>query len=241
MSQDLLSSISEAVKRNIPHNSNSRPHKILPGWTDYVSPFKDRSIFWKSIWVSAGRPLDNDLHRIMKATRNKYHYAVRKIQRLEKEIRKSKFLQSCLEGDISDIFSEIKRVRNKHSTHSRIVDGYSTELGITDNFKRLYADIYNVHADFDDLDQVFLENNNEIGPSDLDVLSLVDPELVTKIINKFHSNKNDSYITTKSNAFKHGVKILAEPICDLLRCMLIHGFIPKIFLFIMFIGTPCQK
>ena len=114
--------------------------------------------------MAAGRPLDNDLHRIMKATRNKYHYAVRKIQRLEKEIRKSKFLQSCLEGDISDIFSEIKRVRNKHSTHSRIVDGYSTELGITDNFKRLYADIYNVHADFDDLDQVFLEKNNEIGP-----------------------------------------------------------------------------
>ena len=155
MSKNLLSCISEAVKHNIPMSSNSKPHHIIPGWSEFVAPYKDQAIFWKSVWMSAGRPLDNNLHQIMKRTRNKYHYAVRKIKRLEQEIQKSKFLQSCLDGDINDLFKEIKHIRNKNSCNSRVVDGYSTDVGITENFKSLYSDIYNAHDDEEDL-QYFL-------------------------------------------------------------------------------------
>ena len=230
MSQDLLTCISDAVKHNIPLSSNSKPHKIMPGWSEFVAPLKDQSIFWKSVWISAGRPLDNILHQLMKRTRNKYHFAVRKIKRLEQEIQKSKFLQSCLDGDVTDIFTEIKRIRDKNSNNSRVVDGYSTDVGITDNFKRLYADIYNAHDDEEDLGRTLHENNKLISDGDLQTVSLITPDLVTKIINNFHNNKNDSYISSKSNSFKHAVGILAEPISDLLKCMLVHGYIPRIFL-----------
>ena len=80
----------------------------MPGWNDAVKELKDKSIFWKSVWVSAGRPLDNNLHRLMKSTRNKYHFAIKKVKKQEEAIRKSKFLQACLNNKIEDIFSELR-------------------------------------------------------------------------------------------------------------------------------------
>ena len=44
------------------------------------------------------------------------------------------------------------------------------------------------------------------------------------------NNKNDSSFNWKSDALKVGVDILAEPICDLLSSLIIHGHIPKVFL-----------
>ena len=145
MSNDLITSISSSVNQNIPLCSNAKPFKVIPGWSLFLH--LKTSLFSGNIWISAGLPVDTNLHRIMKSTRNRYRYAIRKIQRLKHEIQKSKFLQSCIDGNINDVFCEIKRIRNKHSTNSSVIDGYSTDLGITDNFKRIYSDIYNVHDD----------------------------------------------------------------------------------------------
>lgn len=41
-------------------------------WHDEVQPYKDKSIFWHKVWISAGRPINTELHRIMKKTRNVY-------------------------------------------------------------------------------------------------------------------------------------------------------------------------
>ncbi len=44
-----------------------RKHKTcIPLWKEDVQPYKDKSIFWHSVWESAGRPLNTELHRIMK-------------------------------------------------------------------------------------------------------------------------------------------------------------------------------
>ena len=62
MSHDLITSISSSVNQNIPLCSNAKPFKVIPGWSEHVAPLKDQAIFWKSIWISAGRPVDTNLH-----------------------------------------------------------------------------------------------------------------------------------------------------------------------------------
>ena len=47
--------------------------KVTPGFKEKVSPFKENAYFWHSGWKSAGRPLNNQVHIIMKKTRNRYH------------------------------------------------------------------------------------------------------------------------------------------------------------------------
>ena len=84
-----------------------RKKHVMPGWTNQVKPFRENAGFWFSVWKSAGRPLNTELHRIMKRTRNLYHYNVKKCRKSEDLIKRNNFLNSCLNGS-ADIFTEIK-------------------------------------------------------------------------------------------------------------------------------------
>ena len=53
--------------------------KGLPGWNEYVKPFKDKSIFWNDIWKSAGSPVTGQLATIRRNTRARYHQAIKHI------------------------------------------------------------------------------------------------------------------------------------------------------------------
>ena len=71
---DVMEAISESVKNNIPHTNPTSSKKIIPGWNEIVKPYKENAIFWYAIWESVGRPQNNNLHIIMKKTRNKFHF-----------------------------------------------------------------------------------------------------------------------------------------------------------------------
>ena len=64
--------------------------KCTAGLKEYVEPFQDKARFWFSVWTSAGKPQNTELHRIMKASRNKFHYQVRQCKRVENFIQRQK-------------------------------------------------------------------------------------------------------------------------------------------------------
>ena len=61
-----------------PKTNSSLYKPNIPNWKDEIEPFRDDAIFWHSIWLSAGKPLNCQLHSIMKRTRNVYHFHIRK-------------------------------------------------------------------------------------------------------------------------------------------------------------------
>ena len=229
MCEDVLDSVSTAVHSNIP-GSSGKVLDTMPGWSEYIQPFKENSQFWKAVWVSAGRPVDTELHRIMKNCRNKFHLAIRHVKKAEAGIRKDKFLDACLNNKVSDILKEIKSSRNKNTKPPSVIDGFNSGEAISSNFKNIYSTIYNTHNDKDDLQKFILENENNIRQSDVNMLDKITPEMIKNIILNFKNNKNDSMYDWKSNALKLGVDSLVDPICDLLKSLLVHGHIPKIFL-----------
>ena len=91
-------------------SENSGPKNVIPGWDMMVKPFKDDAMFWKSIWVSLGRPINSQIHNVMKHTRNVYHYEIRKCIKAEEKVKKNKLLDACFNGG-GDIFEEIKKLR----------------------------------------------------------------------------------------------------------------------------------
>ena len=93
-----------------PCQSDINAKSIKPGWSEYVAPFRDKAYFWHSVWKSAGRPINCQLHSIMKKTRNVYHFHIRKIRKSENLIKKNRLLEACLNGK-GDIFKEIRRLR----------------------------------------------------------------------------------------------------------------------------------
>ena len=152
------------------------------------------------------------------------------MRRHEGELRRSKFLNACINNEVSDILKDLKLDRNKNIRQSTVIDGHVSSKNISDHFKSVYTDIYNTHNDSEELNDFNRENSAKIGQIDVDLVNSVTPDLVKSLISKLSKNKNDSSFDWKSDALKVGVDALSVPISDLLRVMLIHGFIPKILL-----------
>ena len=130
--EDILAAIEKAAYEAIPCNKSKNPKKPnIVGWNDKVKPFKESALFWHQVWDSADRPLNTELHRIMKRTRNLYHYNIRKCKKTENIIARNKLLDSCLNGN-GDLFKEIRTSGNlKPQLHLVLTELRKTFLDIS--------------------------------------------------------------------------------------------------------------
>ena len=83
---NLMECVEFAAKEALPVPQAPNIRKIVPGWKSEVKPFRDTAFFWHQVWVSAGKPLNTELHRIMKKTRNTYHFHYRKCSKKSEDI-----------------------------------------------------------------------------------------------------------------------------------------------------------
>ena len=155
-----MDSINTAVESNIPGNkSGNFNHTPTPGWNQYVKPFRDDSLFWHSVWVSAGRPNNTALHQVMKSTRTKYHYAIKCVRKLESEMRKDQMLQDSLNGKINDILKYIKSSRKTNKGPATNIDGVTGADNISSHFTGIYRDIYNRYESTDSVNHVLSQSD----------------------------------------------------------------------------------
>ena len=116
----------------------------LPGWQTEVEPLRQDALFWHSIWQSANRPASGILQLIMAQTRNKYHYAVRKVKKKAEQIRAEKLLHASLENEIK-LLTEMKRLTKSKMKLGlpEIVDDADNPDDIVHKFKTVYSSLYN--------------------------------------------------------------------------------------------------
>ena len=227
----IMDSISTAVDSNIPCNNPGIPRRTpVPGWNQYVKPFRDDSLFWHSVWVSAGRPQNTVLHQIMRSTRAKYHFAIKKIRRLESEIRKDNMLQDSLNGKINDILKHIKSTRKTNKGPVNNIDGIMGSDNISSHFSDIYKEIYNRHRSTDNVNKVFSNINNSIDQTAITELDKITDELIINIINNLDFGKSDEFYNWGTDALKFGVNCIAPQFKCLFRAFLVHGHISHPFL-----------
>ena len=230
-STELMNAITQAVADHIPHSvpSSSNKHTI-PGWNEEVKMFKEEAAFWHAVWVSAGRPENTDLHWAMKHSRNQQMYAIRRAKRNEDNIRKNKFVDACLRGEVSDVLKDLKSSRSCNSAPSGSIDGIVGGSDISKHFSSIYSKIYNTHGDNKEVSDFIEYNDSKINASDINHIDKVTPQLVKKVTMTFKPGKNDVEYLWKSDALKAGTDILATPLCNIIKAFLVHGFAPGIFL-----------
>ena len=224
----IMNSISKAVEKNIPYTS-SRKQKIIPGWNEHIKPLKVDARFWHEVWVSAGRPVNNSLHHMKKRTRNAYNQAVRRIKNNDSAIRKDKFLNACLSGNVNDILKDLKQMRKPRSS-AEVIDNKTGSDNISEHFKDLYSDLYNTHNEEGELHEFRNKLNGKLNASHTGDITKINSELIIKLINKMSSGKNDVSYDWRSDALKHGQTVLAPHLAALLRMFLTHGHVTEVFL-----------
>ena len=63
---DILSAIENSAKKNMSTSKKQQCKSKIPDWKDDIEPFRENAHFWHAIWISAGRPINCQLHEIMK-------------------------------------------------------------------------------------------------------------------------------------------------------------------------------
>jgi hypothetical protein len=225
---ELLETMQEVAEENLPipagGGNNTKSKKLIPGWREVVSPFREDAYFWHQIWLSCGRPLNTEVHKIMKKTRNKY----KKCRKAEDRIKRSKLLDSCLNGD-GDLFSEIKSLRKSKPVVATSMDGVTEN--VKDHFRKKYENLFNSADDGLELLKVQSETEAKVDETSMETVSKVTPDIIKQAAQKLKSGKSDPVFSFSSDCFKNGTESLFENLSFLLQSFLVHGPITNILLF----------
>jgi hypothetical protein len=113
----------------------------IPGWSEYVQPLREKSLFWHQLWVDGGRPRSGVVADIMRRTRASYHYALRNVRRNEDAIVRNRLADALLNDTSRDFWSEIKRLRGSKCKLSGTIDGLTDATDIAQLFASGYKEL----------------------------------------------------------------------------------------------------
>ena len=168
-----------------------------------------------------GKPINSEIHRIMKRTRNLYHYEIRKLKKSEDLVKKNKLLDACLNGG-GDIFKEIKAIRSTRQVVASTMD--VVRENIPNHFKNIYSSLFNSVDDTENL--ALVSEQVELGIKDhsLQEVAMVTPNIVKKAASKLKTGKSDPVYSFSSDCIKVESEKLAELLSIIIQCYLIQGF-----------------
>lgn len=219
----LLHSIDSAVNVNIPDVSSRQ--NVKPGWADYVKPYQEDARFWHAVWVSMNRPINCELHNVMKMTRNKYRYAVRRLKKISSDVKQDKMLNSFLDGKANNLIKELKSQRvSKVPKVASSIDGHGNKSNISNHFAAKYEALFNTNVS-SDLNNLLDNINADIN--NLDDVERVSPEIVFQAINNISNRKSDNMYCFKSDAILNASDLLTDYFTILIQSFLIHGYVPN--------------
>ena len=239
---NILDSVDNAARSILPCSkglsSKVKGHKVRPGWVELVKPYRDKSLFWHQVWISAGKPLNCELHNVMKHAKNQYHYQIRKLKKSEDTIRKNKLLDACLNGN-GNLFTEIKNMRKHKPQVAASIDGINDD--ISDHFKEIYENLYNSVDDKREMEVIRDEVECCISSADLPEVDKVTPDILRKAASKLSDAKSDPLYSFSSDCLKNGPPLLFERLAVAFQSFLIHGHFTLYLLLATFIPIIKDK
>ena len=236
MTQELLAAVVDSAWDNLEATKGttgdqaSREHTI-PGWNACVKPFQNESRFWYSLWESAGKPIhssvpgvEHDLFTFMKASRNQYHYAVRRTQNNLNSIENDKVVAKM---GSPGMFEEIKKsCRNRKSDVTAVIDAVHGAGNISNHFKNIYEELYNEQGDIGPEVIITIKDKVETEEDEAKAaIDLVTGDLVKLAIKKLKPDKADVSRDLTSDCLKAAPDIFYEKLASLFRSCLLHGHI----------------
>ena len=228
---NVINELDHAVLNNIPKMNFFEKRRDIPGWNEFIRPIREDMAFWYKIWIDSGKRVNSVVHQIYRNIRKEYIYALRRVRKHENEIRNEKFIEAAAQGGMVEMLNQLRKSRKTNNqVIPTAIDKVSGKHEICEHFKTIYRDIYNKHSSTTNLDVIIDAIEQNIGNESLVWLNKITPSLVSKLIRKLHSGKNDQAFKFKSDAFILSVDTICGPLSQLFKAFIIHGYIPDIFL-----------
>ncbi|ELT89931.1 hypothetical protein CAPTEDRAFT_217996 [Capitella teleta] len=104
---EIMNAIISSVERAIPKQRK----RALAGWSEYVSPYKEKAMFCHLIWSDSGRARHGWLHSLMLSTKREYKRVSRWVVRNQDKLMACRMSDSLSTNKSRDLWSEIKRIK----------------------------------------------------------------------------------------------------------------------------------
>ena len=225
---DVLTSLVESSFCAVPLSKTSRPRDSssrIPGWKDHVEPFRQDSLFWHSVWLSADKPNTGQLFQLMCWSRNKYHYAIRKLKKHSDKVMAENLMEAAKESEV-DLLKEMKRVKCgklKGQSMPDEIDGVSEPDEILVKFREVYEDLYN-SADSSDAMNVIKEKLAMVIDHDsFEEVNKITSKTIKLACEKLKPGKMDVSGGYASDCLLHAPDSLYEHLAVIFRSFLVHG------------------
>ena len=225
---EISSACIASANESIPRTSSRRP---IAGWTEQVKPYKDRSIFWHSLWRSNGFPRQGQVYMIMKKAKSDYKRISRKVIRNQEKLKSEKMATCVLNNHDRAFWEEIKRISRSKVQLSKTVEGAHNEETINEIFTEKYNKLYkSVPYNLTNMNTLYQKVCNKLAlcPQD-DCPSLHDISVaeVRQGVKNMRPHKGDSDFELSSCHIIHGGTALLEHLSCLFSEMIAHGFTPS--------------
>lgn len=223
--------------------SSDKGPKIIPGWKEYVEPYREKSIFWHNIWIDCGRPKLGQVADLMRRSRAQYHYAVRCAKNQNDKLRNQKLADSLCNNKNRDYWKEIKKIKGVTSNTTASIDGVTEDVDIANIFCNKYSELYkSVSFSDPELDSLLESINCKVNNTPLDNLSCRITQCdVSKAVGLLNSHKADGLSSLMSNHLIFGGQNLHCHLAKLLSMMLRHGVSPELLKCSVMIPIPKSR
>ena len=234
---DILTKIIEASFECIPvtkswsKNDKSKQQR-LPGWKENVLPFKKDSLFWHSIWLSMGKPNSGGAFDVMRHTRNKYHYAVRRAKKEANRLKSVALGEAAASGNLA-LFKEMKQhLYRKNSSESvpESLEGKVTHDDILDKFRECYSELFNsADTSVEMLDvkskiENIIQNNLNVSCMEAEKIT---PAAIKDAATLMRPHKQDVSGFYTSDVFLNAPDSLFVHLAAIFKSFLVHGTVTR--------------
>ena len=228
---DILCTIVETSYENIPltarvttSQESKGGRQFLPGWKESIAPLKGDSVFWHSVWISAGRPT-GALHQVMCNSRRKYNFAIKQAKRSVAHAKASRLLVAAESGDAA-LMEEMRKTLSKKCNGQTVPDsleGKVTHDSILDKFRECYAELYNSACTSNAMTDIKRRLEVLINASSVVEVAKITGQIVKQACCRMKPGKLDVTEGYSSDALLHAPDYLFDLLASVFRSYLTHG------------------
>ncbi len=199
----------------------SKPYKPVAGWDDVCAELHAhaRSAFLS--WVSSGKPRFGEMFNLMKNSRAQFKRALRNCKANVNKHTSDSIANKLLKHDNKTFWKEIKKVINKDQPKSNpeTIDGFTGEKQILGMWKNHFSSLLNTAKS----SPITINTTNTS-------YDRITPEEVSNAITDLKVGKTCGLDGVYAEHLKHANRKLAVILSLCFNAMIIHNYLPDVFM-----------
>ena len=224
---DLVDICLEASKCLPSKKLNPKSSKNMPGWSEFVKPHRQESLFWFNLWREAGKPRHGILFDNMMESKKQYHYAVRRCKRREKALRYRKMAEAISDHRSRDFFKEVKRINSSSACKTISINNETDPEKIASIFCDKYAKLFSsVPSDAQrlvDIDDIISQKLTGMDHFE----AIITGDTISEAVRKLKEGKSDGNLGLISNHLTHASDLFFNKFAQMATAILVHGHQPN--------------